>query len=451
MDLRIFPSKLEGSIKIPPSKSIAHRAIICASLADGKSVLDNIAYSDDINASINAMKALGARFEKDGNKLIVYGNSPSSNTDKVINESSEKAVDKNSDKFINQCNKKIEIDCYESGSTIRFLLPILTLFEGEYSISTKGRLLDRPMTPYYEIFDREGVEYSRHGKVLEIAVKKSFKAGTFNMRADISSQFISGMLFMLPLLNHDSEIIISGNMESKGYIDLTIDCLKKFGVEIENNNYRSFYIKGNQSYKPRDYYVEGDYSQLAFFAVADALGSNVKILDIEKNSLQGDKKILEIIEKFGSELKFGKDGKSLEIIKGNNRAYSFNGSQIPDIVPIISLLASLSEGKTEISHISRLKIKESDRLKAVYTELGKLGADIEMGDDFLIINGVESLKGKVETDSYKDHRIAMMFAIAATVCEEEIILKNAEAVSKSYPDFWEDYRKLGGKYERYMG
>ncbi|MBC2578404.1 3-phosphoshikimate 1-carboxyvinyltransferase [Peptostreptococcus russellii] len=428
MDLKIFPSKLEGSIKIPPSKSIAHRAIICASLADGRSELDNIAYSDDINASINAMKSLGASFERDGKKLIVYGKSSS----KVNSEN-------------------IKIDCCESGSTIRFLLPILTLFKGKYSIHTKGRLLDRPMTPYYEIFDKEDVEYKREGSVLEIFVKKSFESSIFNMRGDISSQFISGMMFMLPLLNHDSEIVISGKMESKSYVDLTIDCLNKFGITIENNNYKSFYISGNQSYKSRDLYIEGDYSQLAFFAVADALGNKVEILDIEKNSLQGDKKILEILESFGAKLEFGKDGKSLKIIESKKKAYNFNGSQIPDIVPIISLLASLSEGKTEISDISRLKIKESDRLKAVYTELSKLGASIEMGEDFLIIQGVKSFKGKVKVDSYKDHRIAMTLAIAATVCEEEIVLQNAEVVSKSYPNFWEDYRKLGGKYECYMG
>lgn len=429
MNLKIYPSKLRGKLRIPPSKSITHRAIICAALADGKSELKNIAYSDDINATIKAMESLGANFEKSEDKLIVYGN---------------EAFKKKEDKII-------KIDCCESGSTIRFLLPILTLFGGEYLLSTKGRLLDRPMSPYYEIFDKEGIDYRRKEKTLEIKIEKRLSSHSFNMRADISSQFISGMMFMLPLLKHDSEIIISGNMESKGYIDLTIDCLKSFGINIVNNNYKSFYIEGNQRYISRDYYVEGDYSQLAFFAVANALGNQVEIEGIEKDSLQGDKKILEIVEKFGAKIYFLESTRELKILEGARRAYSFNGSQIPDIVPVISLLAALSDGKTEIKDISRLKIKESDRLKAVYTELDKLGANIEMGEDFLIIRGVKKLSGGVEVDSYKDHRIAMMLAIAATVCEKEIVLENAEVVSKSYPDFWKEYRKLGGKYECNMG
>lgn len=429
MNLKIFPSKLRGKLRIPPSKSIAHRAIICAALADGKSELKNIAYSDDINATIKAMESLGANFEKNENKLIVYGNAGS-------NKKGE---------------KHIKIDCCESGSTIRFLLPILTLFDGDYIIYTKGKLLDRPMTPYYEIFDEEGIKYKRREKTLEIKIEKRLSSCLFNMRADISSQFISGMMFMLPLLNHDSEIIISGKMESKGYVDLTIDCLKKFGINIINNNYKSFYIEGNQSYISRDYYIEGDYSQLAFFAVANALGNDVEINGIEKDSLQGDKKILDILEKFGAKVEFLDNDMDLKILEGERKAYSFDGSQIPDIVPIISLLASLSEGKTEIKDISRLKIKESDRLKAIYTELSKLGADIEIGDDFMVIRGVKKLRAGVKVDSYKDHRIAMMLAIAATVCEKEIVLENAEAVSKSYPNFWEEYRKLGGKYECNMG
>ncbi len=429
MDLKIFPSKLRGQVKLVPSKSIAHRAIICAALADGKSELENIAYSDDILATIEAMEALGAKFHKLGDKLIVDGK-----------------------ETLKKENKKdIEINCSESGSTIRFILPILTLFETSFKISTKGRLLDRPMTPYYEIFEREAIKYQREDKVLKLDVDKKIQARSFKMRADISSQFISGMLFSLPLLEGDSELIMLGDMESKAYVDLTIDCLEKFGIKIENREYRSFYIKGGQKYRSRNYCIEGDYSQLAFFAVADALGQKIEILGIEENSLQGDKKILDIVKNFGAGLDYNAQKKSIKIIEGKRRAYSFNGSQIPDIIPIISLLASLSRGETKIIDISRLKIKESDRLKAIYTELKKLGANIEMGEDFLLIKGVEKLKGGVRLDSYKDHRIAMMLAIAASVCEKEVILENAQVVSKSYPNFWQDYRRLGGKYECIMG
>lgn len=487
LDIKVIPSKLSGELKLPPSKSIAHRHIICSALAEGVSEISNIAYSQDILASIDAMKALGARFEMGKDCIKVYG---IGNKIKLL-EIDDKASDKEKrnkleakDIATRESNnkdyiEKLVINCRESGSTIRFLLPILTIFNKKFHIQAQGRLLKRPMDPYFKIFDMEGISYQKNQEEILIEGGKGLRSEKFYMDGKISSQFISGMMFLLPLLNHDSEIIIENKLESKSYVDLTIDCLSKYGIEIENNEYKSFKIKANQSYISRDSYIEGDYSQAAFFAVANALGNEIDMLGVSESSLQGDRKILELLKNFGASVKFvdylisedldleknidnelknkessldeKNNRKKLLIRQGCKNGYSFDGSDIPDIVPIVALLASLSKGKTRISNISRLRIKESDRLEAVDCELNKLGANIKSGEDFLEINGVEKLNGGVIVDSHKDHRIAMMLAIASTVCREAIIIKDADSVSKSFPDFWEKYRELGGIYECDLG
>lgn len=487
LDIKVIPSKLSGELKLPPSKSIAHRHIICSALAEGVSEISNIAYSQDILASIDAMKALGARFEMGKDCIKVYG---IGNKIKLL-EIDDKASDKEKrnkleakDIATRESNnkdyiEKLVINCRESGSTIRFLLPILTIFNKKFHIQAQGRLLKRPMDPYFKIFDMEGISYQKKQEEILIEGGKGLRSEKFYMDGKISSQFISGMMFLLPLLNHDSEIIIENKLESKSYVDLTIDCLSKYGIEIENNEYKSFKIKANQSYISRDSYIEGDYSQAAFFAVANALGNEVDILGVSESSLQGDRKILDLLKNFGASVNFvdylefedldleknidnelknkessldeKSNRKKLLIRQGRKKGYSFDGSDIPDIVPIVALLASLSKGKTRISNISRLRIKESDRLEAVDCELNKLGANIKSGEDFLEINGVEKLNGAVIVDSHKDHRIAMMLAIASTVCREAIIIKDADSVSKSFPDFWEKYRELGGIYECDLG
>ena len=487
LDIKVIPSKLSGELKLPPSKSIAHRHIICSALAEGVSEISNIAYSQDILASIDAMKALGARFEMGKDCIKVYG---IGNKIKLL-EIDDKASDKEKrnkleakDIATRESNnkdyiEKLVINCRESGSTIRFLLPILTIFNKKFHIQAQGRLLKRPMDPYFKIFDMEGISYQKNQEEILIEGGKGLRSEKFYMDGKISSQFISGMMFLLPLLNHDSEIIIENKLESKAYVDLTIDCLSKYGIEIENNEYKSFKIKANQSYISRDSYIEGDYSQAAFFAVANALGNEIDMLGVSESSLQGDRKILDLLKNFGASVNFvdylefedldleknidnelknkesslgeKSNSKKLLIRQGCKKGYSFDGSDIPDIVPIVALLASLSKCKTRISNISRLRIKESDRLEAVDCELNKLGANIKSGEDFLEINGVENLNGGVIVDSHKDHRIAMMLAIAATVCREAIIIKDADSVSKSFPDFWEKYRELGGIYECDLG
>ncbi len=420
-NIKIHPSKLQGNIKVPPSKSMAHRAIICAALSNGCSRVNNIDYSDDIIATIDGMIALGAKIEKGEDYVIVHGL-----------YSNKGFIDKHR-----------VIDCNESGSTLRFLVPISLLFEGESNFIGKGNLGKRPLTTYYNIFDKQDIEYSYTEGNLNLNISGKLKADVFELEGNISSQFITGLLFTLPLLNEDSKIVITTELESKGYIDLTLMAMKTFGIEIINNNYREFIIKGNQRYEAKDYRVEGDYSQAAFFLSADALGNDINVLDLDINSLQGDKEVIDILERMN--VKFISENNSIKgKCKDSLKATLIDGAQCPDIIPVLAAVASVSEGRTEIINASRLRIKECDRLSAVKSELEKLGAKIVEKEDGLIIDGVKTLKGGVETWSHKDHRIAMTLAIASTKCEEPIIIKDYECIAKSYPNFFEDFKMLGG-------
>ena len=419
-EIKINNSKLKGEVTVPPSKSMAHRAIICASLGKGVSKIENIDYSDDINATIDGMISLGAIIEKNKDKLTITG---------AFNKEAKR-------------NTVRTIDCNESGSTLRFLVPISLLFDGMTKFVGRGNLGKRPLDTYFDIFKEQGVKYSTVDGRLSLMVKGKLDSGEFTLAGNISSQFITGLLFTLPLLEGDSKIILTTELESKGYIDLTLACMKDFGISIENNNYKEFIIKGNQGYVSRDYRVEGDYSQGAFYLCANALGSEVEVKDLRKDSLQGDKEVIEILEKMGAKFNF-KDNLSCHV-EGDLVSTIIDASQCPDIIPVISLVAALTKGKTEIINAGRLRIKECDRLKAVATELNKLGARIEEKEEGLVIYGVQELEGGIEVWSWKDHRIAMTLAIAATRCKKPIIIKDYDCVAKSYPRFFEDYKMLGG-------
>ncbi|MGG5460871.1 3-phosphoshikimate 1-carboxyvinyltransferase [Clostridium sp. B9] len=430
--VRITPSKLEGSVKIPPSKSMAHRAIICASLSKGESIITNIDFSDDIIATIEGMKSMGSNIKVEKDKLIING-------ENIFRNSNEKII-----------------DCNESGSTLRFLVPISLVEENKVNFIGRGNLGKRPLNTYYNIFNEQNIEYFYKEGELDLRINGALRGGEFKIKGNISSQFISGLLFTLPLLKEDSKIIITTEMESKGYIDLTLDMIEKFGVNIKNNNYKEFIIKGNQEYKPMNYKVEGDYSQAAFYFSAGALGNKVECLDLELDSYQGDKECIEILERMGCNLikkevskkqviNGHKDinDKTLRIASENLNGTEIDASQCPDIIPVLTVVAALSEGETKVINGERLRIKECDRLNAICTELNKLGANITELEDGLIINGVKELNGG-EVYSHKDHRIAMSLAIASTRCTGDVILEEPDCVSKSYPGFWEDFKKLGG-------
>ncbi|GEQ20483.1 MAG: 3-phosphoshikimate 1-carboxyvinyltransferase [Clostridium butyricum] len=424
-DYKVYPKKLKGEVKIPPSKSMAHRAVICAALSDGTCKVSNIDFSDDIIATVEAMKSLGAVIEKKDDYLEVIG------------------IKSPQNKLNNSTNDERIIDCNESGSTLRFLVPIAALFEGVNKFVGRGNLGKRPLDTYYEIFDNQGIKYSYKEGILDLKTEGKLKCGEFKVKGNISSQFITGLLFTLPLLDGDSKITITTELESKGYIDLTLSAMRDFGIEIINNNYEEFIIKGNQNYKSIDYRVEGDYSQAAFFLCADAVLNEVVVNDLNLNSLQGDKEVIDILERMGVNIK--ENGKGIiGTVDKKLKSTIIDGSQCPDIIPVVSLAASLCDGTTEVINAGRLRIKECDRLAAVTSELNKLGAKITEKEDGLIIEGVSKLKGGCTVWSHKDHRIAMTLAIASTICEEPIIIKDYECVTKSYPEFWNDFISLGG-------
>ncbi len=412
----ISPGKLSGDIEIPTSKSVCHRAVICAGLSTGISNIHNVVFSQDIEATCGAMRSLGVEVQEKTNFLQVKG------TDKLE-------------------VKNPNINCFESGSTLRFLIPIGAVMGKQVTFQGKGKLVERPLEPYYEIFDIQKVSYENTDGKLPLTINGKLKPGEYKIKGDISSQFISGLLFALPLLNGDSKIIITTELESKPYVDLTIEMLEKFSVHVENNDYKEFIIKGNQTYSSSDYKVEGDFSQAAFWLTAGLLGKNMVCHGLDMNSLQGDKAILKIIENMGGQISIEED--KVTAMHSKTRGTIIDASQCPDLVPVLTVLAALSEGTTEIINAARLRIKESDRLSAISWELNRIGADIEEKEDGLVIRGKENLTGGV-VNSWNDHRIAMALAVASIKCKEPVIIKDAFCVKKSYPNFWQDFKALGG-------
>ena len=402
---RITPRKLNGKVCAPPSKSAAHRAILCAALSCGESVISNLAYSEDISATLSVIEELGAKVRINGSTASITGLCKG-----------------------NKLNNK-KLNCNESGSTLRFIIPIALALGGSFFVTGKGRLMERPLDDYYKLFDLQGIHHKKEDDKIFFDGKLS--AGKYEISGNVSSQYITGLLYSLPLLSSDSEIVITTPIESVGYIKMTLEMLKKFGISIKvSNDYRNYYISGNQTYKACDYTVEGDYSQAAFYYVANELGNSIDVSGLLDDSMQGDKAILDVIEDF-------KDKKAERTI---------DVSQIPDLVPIISVLATQTDGVTHIVNAGRLRIKESDRLSAVTQELTKLGAKIDEFHDSLTIYGKTALSGGI-VDAHNDHRIAMSLAIASTVASGEIKICGSDSVKKSYKDFWELFCSLGGVIE----
>ncbi len=427
-DIKVTPRSLKGEVNIPPSKSISHRAIISASLSNGTSKISNVAFSDDIVATLEAMKSLGVE--------VVSIDKDTEHTSTVVIKGTDNL------KLINNT-----IDCVESGSTIRFLMPLVTLPGEEVTVTGRGRLVERPMDTYYKMFDKQGIKYKTTDGNLPVTIEGKLEPGTFEMRGDISSQFITGLLFTLPLLYGDSNIVVTTELESKGYVDLTLEMLNKFDIEIENKDYKEFTIKGNQKYNAHDYKVEGDYSQVAFWIVGGLLNGEIKCNNIDLDSLQGDKVVLDIVEEMNGDIEVKDD--YVIARKSETKGAIIDASECPDIIPVLSVLASVSKGTTRVINGKRLRIKESDRLNSTATIINMMGGNVEELEDGLIIKGVDKLKGGVTIDSYGDHRIAMALGIASSICEEPIVITNSHVVSKSYPNFWEDFVKVGGKIDEW--
>lgn len=401
MIMKLSPSVLRGKLRIPPSKSCAHRAIICAALADGVSVISGISMSKDIEATISAMSALGADFEIKGDSVIVTG----------IRSSVGKAV----------------IDCNESGSTLRFLIPIAAALGKNAEFIGRGRLPQRPIDIYKRELGAHGIVFESEN--MPYIISGELTGGRYSIEGDVSSQFVSGLLFALPLIDMDSDIIMTSKLESRPYVDITIDMLRRFGIVIDETE-NGFHIMGRQKYTPHDEIVEGDYSQAAFFYVANALGSDISIENLAPDSVQGDKQIVDIIAKASH--------------NGTIEGFEADCSDIPDLVPILTVLGAFGSKRSIIYNAKRLRIKESDRLETTAALVNALGGCVSVTDDGLVIEPVAEIKGGT-VDSAGDHRIVMAAAIAATKTDGAVIIRGAEAAEKSYPDFFKDYIHLGGK------
>lgn len=396
MDITITPAKLSGEITPPPSKSQAHRLLIAAYLAGGEALVQNVANSQDIAATRACMSALLA---------------PPAGEQPAAEPLTERALPL--------------LDCGESGSTLRFLIPIALALRGGGVFTGRGRLMERPQEPYFEIFREKSISYEQ--KDGKLTVKGQLTPGVYTLPGNVSSQFITGLLYALPLLKGNSEIRLTTALESAGYVEMTLGALEQFGVKVNCRNTSAFTIPGNQGYTPCVCAVESDWSQAGFWYAVKGVGNAVETVGMNPRSAQGDR----ALEQWAALLH--KEGEVVLDVSGS-----------PDLVPPIAAWAALRNGQvTRLVNASRLRIKESDRLATVTSELRKLGANIEEGDDFLTITGVPTLSGGAVT-SHNDHRIAMMLAVAATRCTERVTIADAGAVNKSYPNFWDDYAALGG-------
>lgn len=399
MNVSITPSVAKGEITAPPSKSIAHRLLICAALSDGTSIIENIGTNDDIMATVSCLNSLGADIEITENTAKVTG------------------------VFYTKKRAKNTFDCNESGSTLRFMIPISMLFADECEFTGRGRLMQRPQNVYKELFEEKGCYLRLDDNVLYIGGK--LESGIYKLPGDVSSQFFTGLMFALPLLDSDSEILLTTELQSAPYVDITIDALKKFGVVIDKTK-RGFFIKGNQKYKSCNLSVEGDWSNSAFLDAFNLAKGDVKVNGLNPNSFQGDKIYREFYEKLS-------DGTP-----------EIDISQCPDLGPVLMVGAVLKNG-AKLTGTNRLKIKESDRGSAMAQELSKFGVNVEIGEDYIIIPDTIPQEPTTEINCHNDHRIAMSLAVLCSVTGG--ILRDAQCVNKSYPDFFKDIKNLGIRYK----
>jgi 3-phosphoshikimate 1-carboxyvinyltransferase len=419
MDLEILKTQeLEGLVKAPPSKSYTHRAIILSGLAHGESRIRDPLLSADPLASIEAIKAAGAKVRVGGD-LLVDGNG---------------GMVRCPDKTINVEN---------SGTTIRIMTSVFSLCDKKVVLTGDESIQKRPMQPLLDALGQVGVGTTSTNGSPPISVKGPMKGGSIKIRGDVSSQFISGLLIACPLRKEDTTIEITTPLKSRPYLDLTLDILKEFGVEVENKGYKRFIIKGGQKYKACDYTVEGDYSGAAFILGAAALtDSQVTVQNLFKESKQGDKKIVEILRDMGADVRV-KDREVTVLGCKQLSGVELDLSQTPDLLPICAVLGSLARGRTLIKNVEHARIKECDRIHAMALGLRKMGARIKENQDGLEIHGVGHLLG-MKVCGWDDHRIVMALAVAGLKTDgEPTVIDCADCIKVSYPDFIKDMKSLG--------
>jgi len=409
---------LTGEIQAPPSKSYTHRAIIASALSKGSSKISFPLHSSDITATINACKALGASIIKNTKTLKIIG-------------------------FPELNVYPSYIDCRDSASTLRFLTPLVALTKGKTVLDGSVGLRRRPVDPLIKALTNLGVHCSSNQGFPPVSVFGSgLKGGTTSLVGNVSSQFVTGLLFACPFAKEETKITLTTPLESKPYVNLTLDVLRYHDIAVEvSDNFRSFKIPANQSYSPRDHVVPGDFSSAAFLLAAAALtNSVVTVKNLFQN--QPDSEIVKLLSKMGVKLRVSNNAVSL--LGGKLKAIDIDARDIPDLVPVCVVLACASEGTTNIWGAKRLQIKESDRLGALTSELHKMGADVTKTVDGMVIHGPSELTGGV-IDPHNDHRIAMACTLAGLIAKGKTEILEAQCVNKSYPNFFEDLRILGAK------
>jgi len=416
MDIKIFPQPLGGKITAITSKSDAHRCLICAALCSGKTEIVINDPNRDIEATVRCIESLGAKVScDDGRVYKVIG----------MTEIPEKAV----------------LSCGESGSTLRFLLPIAAALNKSITFTGEGRLPKRPLSPLMEQLQLHGCIFSQNE--LPLTVSGGLNAGRYELPGNVSSQYITGLLMALPMLRQDSEIILTSPLESAGYVDMTLRTISIFGVNIEViPGGKGYKITGGQKFvSPVSITAEGDWSNAAFWLAAGAVSGKTEVGGLDLLSPQGDKAIVKLLGSFGACCE--SVGGSITVSKSPMHGIMIDAGPIPDLVPILTVAACAAKGETVIKNAARLRIKESDRLNSVTAMITALDGDITELEDGLIIKGTGKLKGGT-VDSFNDHRIVMAAAVASSICEQEVVITGAQAVEKSYPKFFEHFNMLGG-------
>lgn len=413
MDIRISPSRLCGTLTAISSKSDAHRALICAALSDAPTTLLLNGSSEDIDATIRCLESLGAAFDVQENRVIATP--------------------------IAAPPKRAVLDCAESGSTLRFLLPVAAALGCAARFLGRGRLPERPVSPLREALMAHGCRLDR--ALLPIELCGRLSGGVFSLPGNVSSQFLTGLLLCFPLLKEGGEIALTTPLQSAGYVEMTLHTLSCFGVAAERTT-QGFRVAPGQRYRsPGALEICGDWSSAAFWLCAGALSGQITCQNLPETSPQGDRAVEAILKTMGAEV--ARQGSAVTVRPAPLRSLTIDAGDIPDLIPVLAATAATAAGETRIVNAARLRIKESDRLRAITDTLSRLGADIREQADGLIIKGRPRLAGG-EVASFGDHRIAMSAAIASLSCEKDVIIREAEVVAKSYPGFWEDFRKLGG-------
>lgn len=433
MRVKIEKSTAEGAVIAPPSKSLAHRLMIACALSQNGGKVVGISDSEDMAATLDCIKALGITSQKNGDTVMFKRERENTETDEnnskaqgfANDENSKFANDENNVYAVGDCLKNAKVfDCRESGSTLRFFLPIAAAFFDKAVFVGSKRLLERGVEVYEKALGEKGVKVVCDGE--KIVLSGRLGSGIYTLRGDVSSQYVSGLLFALPLLCGDSEIRVLPPVESRAYIDLTIDVLKKAGIEIVEKEENVFSIKGNQRYVGGEYVVEGDWSNGAMLLALNELGGNVEVVGLDENSVQGDKVCKTIFKEL------------------NEKKAVIDLANCPDLAPIAFCMAAAKEGATFVG-TRRLKIKESDRAQAMAQELAKFGIDVEVRENEVVIHKNDIKTPDCAICGHNDHRIVMACSILLSAVGG--VIDGAEAVKKSFPNFFETIGKLGVKYE----